>query len=78
MRQRTHIFDTEEEAQSFFKPSDWDGEHIEQCECCGKFSISQADRNDGAIIGPIVDDKGDNVFDRVCDICDLNYDPAKG
>lgn len=42
----------------------------EQCECCGMWTMSNADVNQGSIVGPWVDENGHNKFDRVCIACE--------
>jgi hypothetical protein len=57
-------------AQAYFGP-DVD---VEECECCGAWSASAADHEDGAIIGPWVLPNGLNKYDRICNECDAVLD----
>lgn len=63
-------FGTEEAARKHFGPEI----DVEECECCGSWSASQADHEDGAIIGPRVNEDGTNEYDRICDDCDAALD----
>lgn len=64
------IFETEAAARKYF------GEEVavEQCECCGEWSASAADHDDGAIIGPTLGDDGLNLYDRLCYECEASLD----
>jgi len=61
----SRIYDSESDAKNRFPGMD-----IEQCECCGCFTASRADHEEGGIVGPCCDDDGTAVFDRICSECD--------
>lgn len=63
-------FGEKKSAQAQFGP-DVD---VEECECCGAWSSSAADHEDGAIIGPRVLSNGMNEYDRICSECDEALD----
>ena len=47
---------------------------METCEVCGEWTASQADHNEGGIIGPRVFEDGTNEYDRICEDCDIEID----
>ena len=48
---------------------------IEQCEICGKWSVSKLDFKDGEIVGAYVSETGYSLFDKVCEKCsNINED----
>lgn len=63
-------FGEKKSAQTHFGP-DVD---VEECECCGAWSASAADHEDGAIIGPRMLPNGMNEYDRICSECDEALD----
>jgi hypothetical protein len=77
------MFDTEKESNQFFLPrednirEEWIacGISSEQCECCHRWTLSQADNlRDGGIVGAWVlfGSHGEEIgvlFDRVCEKC---------
>ena len=73
------MFDTELEAFEFFNRSTIamstkDEVTVEECECCGQWSASKADRPiRGGIVGPLFEEprrSGDeSILDHICGTC---------
>lgn len=64
------MFLSEAGARKYFGP----GIDVETCEVCGEWTASQADHNEGGIIGPRVFEDGTNEYDRICEDCDIEID----
>ena len=68
------IFKTEKEAELYFKDALSDDERmasVEECECCGRFTVSQADDEEGGIVGAYCpeSENGGALYDRICEDC---------
>lgn len=63
------MFPTEAAAKAYFGDID-----VEECECCGQWTASFADTDEGGIIGACCDPAGDAIYDRICEDCDESLD----